>query len=128
MLSPLVCIPTMVPLGQTQIVLEDGKAVGVRLRPKPNKKDSAGGSMTGGSASATGGGEVLRARKGVISNASVWWVRDALVSSQLILALASCAKLQPLRVCRYLASLVTGTSLCILVTRMTSWIYLETMR
>ncbi|KAK9805482.1 hypothetical protein WJX72_000755 [[Myrmecia] bisecta] len=42
-----------------EIILEGGKAVGVRLRPKPGKRGVSGP-------------EIIRARKAVVSNASVW--------------------------------------------------------
>lgn len=49
-----------------KIVVENGRAIGVTLRPRTNgngKTSSSGGS---------GQQEFIRARKGVISNASVW--------------------------------------------------------
>ena len=71
-----------------QIIMEDGRAAGVRLRSRHQAGSSGeaedeatgaasedergkrqGGSIGGGSG---GGGEVVHARRGVVSNASVW--------------------------------------------------------
>jgi choline dehydrogenase-like flavoprotein len=54
-----------------QIVMENGRAAGVALRPRA----SSGSSTPGGSDSSSSNTrptEFIRARKGVISNASVW--------------------------------------------------------
>mmetsp|Transcript_20184 Transcript_20184/g.56215 ORF Transcript_20184/g.56215 Transcript_20184/m.56215 type:complete len:631 (-) Transcript_20184:221-2113(-) len=69
-----------------EILLENGQAAGVRVRPKRIKKegnpglaDADAGATTNGNTSSSSGsaqtgssGQVLRAKKGVVSNASVW--------------------------------------------------------
>lgn len=56
-----------------QVVMEGGRAAGVKLRPRP-------GSRTAGAAGAAVGEEVVRARLGVVSNASVWDTQKLLPS------------------------------------------------
>eukprot|EP00879_Flechtneria_rotunda_P013399 GHRR01013989.1.p1 GENE.GHRR01013989.1~~GHRR01013989.1.p1 ORF type:complete len:344 (+),score=119.41 GHRR01013989.1:1930-2961(+) len=57
-----------------QILVENGKAQGVALRPQVAGRDTAadGNANNNSSSSSDGGFEFIRARKGVISNASVW--------------------------------------------------------
>lgn len=62
-----------------QIVMENGRAVGVALRPRSPAPSPSNGASNGSSAEhiassvdSSGSREFIRARKGVISNASVW--------------------------------------------------------
>jgi hypothetical protein len=52
----------------SQVLVEGGKAAGVVLRPNPSSSASTSGSSRGSSQQP----QVIRARKGVISNASIW--------------------------------------------------------
>lgn len=80
-----------------QIVMENGRAAGVALRARsPAPTPSNGASNGSSSTSSSGEREFIRARKGVISNASVWdthkllppsvgpreWRRDAVTTPQ----------------------------------------------
>eukprot|EP00983_Pelagomonas_calceolata_P107868 1159394-Pelagomonas_calceolata.AAC.13 len=79
-------VAMMLFLLYVQILLENGQAAGVRVRPKRIKKegnpglaDADAGATTNGNTSSSSGsaqtgssGQVLRAKKGVVSNASVW--------------------------------------------------------
>lgn len=81
----LLGIPSVAPahghLLIPQILLENGRASGVRLRAKGAKRNSTMEQELSSDAQASAStevtadsGQVLRAKSGVISNASVWWV------------------------------------------------------
>jgi phytoene dehydrogenase-like protein len=55
-----------------KIHIENGRAAGVVLQPRTNGNGKAAAASSSSSSSSGGQPEFIRARKGVISNASVW--------------------------------------------------------